>query len=196
MAAVRLKKWDIRKKIDPQLRELWKVNHVLRQLETRRYWPKGGGWLIEGHHSNESPEHNHKGPDSIDLIEEIPKGGRSFLPLVRDSLLLVCGLKILFLRKEKPGKIYIGGDIDNRIKVFLDRLCVPSHSDSVIKSDESITDPIYCLLEDDGLISNISVETHSLLSGGDCSDSDVKMIVEVDVRATRFTAYNSVFLGE
>jgi hypothetical protein len=41
---------------------------------------------------------------------------------VRNSFALHCGLKVLFLRKEPPGKVYQGGDIDGRIKTLLDAL--------------------------------------------------------------------------
>jgi len=51
----------------------------------------------------------------LDLCASIEKHGAWFKPLVRESHSLHCGLKVLFLRKEQPGKIYQGGDIDGRI---------------------------------------------------------------------------------
>jgi hypothetical protein len=63
----------------------------------------------------------------IDLYESIQKHGAWFRPLVRESYALHCGLKIRFLRHEPPGKIYQGGDLDNRIKTLVDALTMPQH---------------------------------------------------------------------
>ena len=56
---------------------------------------------------------------------------------------LTCGLKILFLRKEGPGKLILqGGDIDNRLKTLLDALKMPSDLSEIVK-DATIDDPIF-----------------------------------------------------
>lgn len=158
--------------------------------------------IYEMHHSVEYPatvpEHFQNiggiADKWVDLCKEIEVGGRKFLPLIRNSLALQCALKIIFLRKEEPGKVYQGGDLDNRIKTLFDALSVPN-SDQ-IEEDSAVRDPIYCLLENDCLISGPSVETHRLLSRPDSEIDEVRLIIEVDVRVTRARAYNQVFLGE
>jgi hypothetical protein len=107
---------------------------------------------------------------------------------------LKCGLKILFLRKEDAGRVYQGGDLDNRLKTLFDALSVPQ-IDQVVE-DNSIADPILCLLEDDGLITSVSVETHRLLSNPNASINEVKLIIEVDIGVTQSRLYNQAFLGD
>jgi hypothetical protein len=49
-------KWEIRKKIHPQLKDLW-INHpALRQVEEHRFFPKSGGTtLTQVHHQHPGP---------------------------------------------------------------------------------------------------------------------------------------------
>ena len=192
------RKWEIRKHLHPQLKELWNVHPALHVLRLRRYIPSGGYSIIESHHRGDTPEniqHNsiRSGPH-IDLCEPIIKRDHTFLPLVRDLLALQCGLKIIFLRKESPGKIYQGGDLDNRLKTLFDALSIPNE-DQVVARDE-FDSPIYCLLEDDRLITSLSVETHRLLSQPTASNHEVRLLIEVDVRVTNSRLYNQSFLGD
>jgi hypothetical protein len=120
-------KWEIRKQFDPQLRELWKISPGLQLAKRHSVIPKTDGfWMIDTHHSDPgSGPQNEMRDNHMDLCAPIECGGRSFLPLVRETHALMCGLKILFLRKEKPGRVYQGGDLDNRVKTLLDALCIP-----------------------------------------------------------------------
>jgi len=194
-------KWEIRKKFDPQLRELWKIHPSLNHVEHSpyRYAPKPGSGIkyayMENHHSFNEYTTQHKLPEKhMDLCETIERGGRRFFPLVRESFALKCALKILFLRKEAPGRVYQAGDLDNRLKTLFDALGVPP-MDQVC--DGSIAeDPIYCLLEDDALIMHCDIETHRLLSRPEASKYEVHLVVEVDVRVTQPRAYNIPFLGD
>jgi hypothetical protein len=145
------RKWEIRKYIHPQLKELWITNPTLIQVQRNRLIPKGGDWMVEGHHSLDNhtalPTHARPGgpSDNIDLCEPITIGGRQFWPLVRDSFALTCALRILFLRKEEPGRVYQAGDLDNRLKTLFDSLSAPN-ADQIV-ADATIAGPIYCLLE-------------------------------------------------
>jgi hypothetical protein len=124
-------KWRIRKELDPQLKDLWASHPAMRMVEENRYFPKTGGTTLTQVH------HLHPGPilpptqftmggdfvfssggerELLDLCEPINKHGAWFRPLVRDSYALHCGLKISFLRKEPPGKVYQGGDIRAGLK--------------------------------------------------------------------------------
>jgi hypothetical protein len=132
--------WDIRKKLHPQLEDLCDSHPALRAVEADRLFPKrGGAMFAQVHHQHPGPLQivtwtNEPGPyERLDLCEPIKKHGAWFRPLVRESYALHCGLKILFLRKEIPGKIYQGGDIDGRIKTMLDALAMPQHAEQVLE---------------------------------------------------------------
>jgi hypothetical protein len=80
----RMRKWEVRKHFDPQLRELWTLHPALIELMWRRYWPRAGGWYIEGHHSTDhSREPILINDDDIDLLSVQELGGRKFFPLIR-----------------------------------------------------------------------------------------------------------------
>ena len=190
-------KWDIRKQLHPQLQELWQVDPSLRRAETFRHLPRGSTFNVETHHTTEPPLRMalvSPREDTIDLLACIERGGRQFLPLVRNSLLLKCRLKITFLRKENSGRVYQGGDLDNRLKTLFDALAVPN-GDQVV-TDNTISDPIYTLLEDDALITGFDVESRRLLSRPDASIHETRIIIEVDVRVTQPRMYNQPFLGD
>jgi hypothetical protein len=133
--------------------------------------------------------------DAIDLCQPIERGGRQFLPLIRDTFALNCGLKILFLRKEEPGRVYQGGDLDNRLKTLFDALSVPNQ-DQIVADGGEPDAPIYCLLEDDRLITKVEIDTHQLLSAADASRHEVHLVVEIDVRVAQSRTYNQTFLGD
>ena len=93
-------------------------------------------------------------------------GGFKFAALITQRLFLHAELQILFLRPEPKGFIVTGGgDIDNRLKTLLDSLRMPRDSQELPKVDkpkESET-PFFCLLEDDSLVTSVSVSTDQLL---------------------------------
>lgn len=206
-----LPKWKIRQHFHPQFEELWEINPVLKEWESGRMFPVAGGTLTQTHHTYEGPVLNYplilrKGQQAvgrvgnadgeiIDLWAPIVVGGRTFLPIVRNSLALTCSLDILFMRREAPGKVYQGGDLDNRVKTLLDALSVPKDANHIVKGEESGS-PIYCLLEDDSLLTGLSVKTERLLGGERSDQSEVRLIINVDVRVSNARIYNQSFLGD
>jgi len=209
--------WAIRKQFDPQLRKLWSVNQDLANLK-RFSEVRTDGQYIQTHPHHEaqvsvaqstaissvifqmSAELDPLGvlganevPEMTDLCAPITCGERSFLPLVRDSLALNCGLQIQFLREGSPGKVYQGGDLDGRIKLLLDALAVPQHSNQLCDDAES-PNPMYCLLEDDGLATSLDVDTGELLSLAAGPDA-VHLVINVNVRVARPRSYNQIFLS-
>jgi hypothetical protein len=189
-------KWGIRQQLSPQLAELWRVDPVLLNLTRNRLIPATDGFMtIDVHHTRDGTRPAPQAPSNpIDLCEPVSKGGWTFIPLVRERLALHCALKITFLRKEGPGKVYQGGDMDNRLKTLFDALSVPNAHQLI--SGAPSPDPIYCLLEDDSLIAGINIETGRLLSRPGASEAEVRLIIEVDVRVTQARAYNHIFLGD
>ena len=157
-------KWNIRQSLSPQLIDLWESDDILKGVAHKRFRAKGGSVLFERHHSEDSSVPmfsfvtDPHPSQAVDLLAPIERRGWLFCPLIRDSLLLKCGLKILFLRREDSGRIYQGGDMDNRLKTLFDALSVPSH-EQICAEHTPEDEPIFCLLEDDRLISGLSVET-------------------------------------
>jgi hypothetical protein len=204
--------WEIRTKLHPQFQDLWSSHPALRRVEDDRRFPKrGGAALVQVHHQYPGPARTpllaeivgedltvnleNQGPgEIIDLCEPIEKFGAWFRPLVRESYALHCGLKVVFLRKEPPGKIYQGGDVDGRIKTLVDALTMPRHIEQVLAKNKS-SEPVFCLLEDDSLVSGFEVESERLLGDQSNSTDYVRLTIEVDVRVRQATIYNQSFLG-
>jgi hypothetical protein len=211
-------KWDIRQKIHPQLVDLWASHPALQHIERdERYFPKGGTQLTQRHHLDPGPIHPALGPISyptvatqhdilremhesgnrqiVDLCEPIERHGAWFKPLVRGSFALHCGLRISFLRKEPPGRVYQGGDLDGRIKTLLDALEMPQHVEQVLDKSSTRLAPIYCLMEEDVLVSGLTVESERLLTDQNYPADYVRLNIEVDVRVRQAMIYNQSFLG-
>lgn len=197
------KKHAIREKLHPQLEDLWCNHPCLQGLLSRRYVQtnSGGHVYFEDHHSvtpriAAKPQGDEafglRDPTYIDLCAPVMKGGSSFIPLVRERTALKCALKIIFLRHEEPGRVIQGGDIDNRLKTLLDALSVPQHDEQVVGNAQGL----YCLLEDDSLVTGLDVQTQRLLAKPNAGRNDVHLIIEVDVRVTNPRGYNQMFLGD
>jgi len=133
-------KHHIRRHFSSQLEQLWEVSPNLR-------------WFDYGKQQREA------------YAKKYERGGVEFVPLVMEALGLVCDPEITLLRPGTPGKIVSdGGDIDNRIKVLLDALRVPQNTGEIyLKPEETNPKRIYCLMEDDKLITSIKVTTDRLL---------------------------------
>jgi hypothetical protein len=202
-------KWRIRRELHPQLVDLWKSHPALIEIELNgRYFPKvGGSTLTQAHHLHPGPINppiqwgvvadrlSGNPREILDLCEPMDRHGAWFRPLVRESFALHCGLSIRFLRKEPPGRIYQGGDIDGRMKTLLDALAMPQHKEQVLERDTTEFDPIYCLIEDDSMISGLEIESERLLGNNQEEADYVKLFIEVDVRIKRPMIYNQSFLG-
>ena len=80
-----------------------------------------------------------------------------------------------------------GGDLDNRLKILFDGLRVPHEPTEVPKSSDGEKGKrIYCLLDDDALITRFTVRTYELLSdAGGVRGADVELLIHVTVRPTR-----------
>lgn len=193
------KKWEIREHLRPQLEELRRSHPTIKTMMRRV--PKDAAiyqpW--ERHHTfvpDPSIPDPPLGPTEIDLGEPLTIAGVRFLPLVRSSYALTCSLNILFMRPQPPGEIYIKGDLDNRLKLFIDALRMPQPSEAaqVAPYAASSGEPINCLLQDDSLITGLSVNSTQLLLAGR-PKLYARLIIEVDVRVTHPRLYNELFLG-
>jgi hypothetical protein len=121
-----------------------------------------------------------------------PVGAYNFTSVVSSQIELVADLTITFLRPGPPGRIMDeSGDLDNRIKTLLDGLKIPN-SKNALPKDASLKDdpdPLYCLLEDDSLITSLTVKSDRLLEPDAPSDR-VVLLIHVRTRPTIGTHFN------
>ena len=125
-----------------------------------------------------------------------PLGKHIFVPLVTREMDVVAELSIIMLRPEIPGQLVTqGGDIDNRLKTLFDALTMPRHTNALPSRVEpkSTQKPFFfCLLEDDNLITSVSVETEQMLAPVR-NKSTVDVLIRVNTRITRPTIDNHGF---
>jgi hypothetical protein len=135
-------------------------------------------------------------------IEELSKlhtkYGFNFVPLVTEELNLLCGLDILFLRSGRPGSVIWPGDIDNRLKTLLDAMRIPEAAERYTEfPPEPDEKPFFCLLEDDKLITKVSVDTDDMLdplpNKATIDSADARLVITVSIRPYEFSPYNMHF---
>jgi hypothetical protein len=152
----------IRRQFQPQLKQLWCTPPLSR-------------------HSNILlSEEQTIGPCIINRIKKF-----RFAPLVSTKLRTIVKLDILFLRPDIPGNIVSqGGDIDNRLKTLFDALRMPHSISELPKDDEPALDedPFFCLLEDDALITELSIKTGMLLTES-IHKSYAELIIQINTNA-------------
>ena len=112
--------------------------------------------------------------------------GLNFIPLVARRTGASCALTIKLMRPEPPGQIVHGGDLDNRLKTLLDALRLPQNENEVLPSlAQKGSDALYtCLLEDDSLITELSVSTVLLLPSA--PKNYVRLIIDIELRPFDF----------
>ena len=157
-------KQKIRRAFHPQLKKLW-------ELEP-----------LNDHKSYIEPSSE----NDICILEQI--GDFTFAPLISSRLSLVAELDITLLRPEEPGTILIQcGDIDNRLKTLFDALSVPAHENQLPSSDSQKSDeiPLFCLLQDDRLITKVTVRTDRLLLNDCTTDKEVVILIQTRTKVTK-----------
>ena len=194
-------KQRLRKHFHLQLRELWKQHPDLRRQAERLYIRQedrvpdrtqivAGGTEIGSNNSTLPPTYSGliKGERKTwlqHIASDYARLGTHFVPLISEAGGFTCSLDILFLRRDNPGNlIHHGGDIDSRVKVLFDGLRMPKRKEELgnvpIDADE---DPFYCLLEDDTLVTQVSVTTDRLIIPQESTESihDVFLVIHVTV---------------
>ena len=116
--------------------------------------------------------------------------GHPVIPLVNADAILFAHVDIQMLREDNAGNIVDNkGDLDNRLKTLLDGLRGPVENDKgVLPTD--LPSPLYCLLEDDYLISEISIKTAPLLIPPQGPTADPKAWVNVVVNVEIVNSIN------
>jgi hypothetical protein len=154
-------KHRIRCYLHPQLKRLWQ-QHPL----------SGSKYLL----NPDAPK------NSFTALTKV--GDRLFASVVHSSIKLNARLDILLLRPEEPGMILNqSGDIDNQLKTLLDALRAPRTAAELPKASarEDEDSILYCLLEDDKLITHLSVSTDRLLVPMK-NPSDVIAVIKVETK--------------
>ena len=90
--------------------------------------------------------------------------------------------------------VHNGGDLDNRIKTLFDALRVPSAASEIPKPDQFdySSGGMYCLLQDDKLISRVSLKSYRNYAPVD--SAQVTALIEVRTRITRALWGNLYFV--
>ena len=176
-------KHRIRRELNKQLRVLWKENRYLKELEQ----------IYSG-----DPTFSQRTPADV-KADQYERCGKRFLPLINERSGLACALDILFLRRDNPGGMIIsGGDLDNRLKVLFDALRIPNDCSELDPSWTPADDenPLYCLMEDDKLITKLTVITDHLILplGEDDHRHDVFLVIHVTLKITDFDRARWEFL--
>jgi len=150
------------------------------------------------------------GTNATQFAKKYPhkQGTFTFAAIVWESMKLVADLDITFLRPGKPGRIIgDGGDIDNRLKTLFDALQIPTEESGILQHlPPGMTpeidpvfagmipnkiDPVFhCVLEDDSLISSVSVKTDHLLLPA--NPREVVLIIRIRTRALEVTEGSSL----
>lgn len=187
---------SIRKVFHRQLRHLWATNrflssHTVGDLDYgHQRLIEIIGWWTDGDTGE------NKRPLQEAIADIYRENGYRFVPLVREDWALSCSLEILFLRRDAPGSLVSAGDLDNRIKTLIDALRKPNNGNELRGNEEPSEgeDPFFCLLEDDKLITGLSVETDILLqeaSGNNDEDRrQVNIVITVDIKPYVVTLFN------
>jgi len=176
-----LHKHEIRRRFHIQLLSLWENNHTLKALAESRLdmgTQQSSMSYLEG------------------AAEKYKGHGFRWVPLVTERMSLICKIDVLMLRWGPPGHIVNRGDIDNRLKTIFDALKIP---DTLAALGGAIPqageDPFFVLLEDDRLITHVSVETDTLLEPVNGDEHDVRLVLTIRVLPFRTGIGNLDFVA-
>jgi hypothetical protein len=174
-------KHSIRKLLHPQLKQLWAIAPRLdrdyaEDMVFETGIPAGVSHTVES------------------LAKRFSRLGYSFVPLVTRELGVYCELDILFLRPDPPGGVVESGDIDNRMKTLFDAISMPREAVHLGRYVAPAVDevPFFCLVEDDSVITKLTVETDRLLSPMS-GKNDVHLVITVRLRPISITMANMAF---
>lgn len=163
-------KWRIRRELEPQLRSLWATPPL---NELRRF---------------HDPAHL---PN--DCYVGVQKDGVNYVPLISSRLDLRAELQVLLLSNAFPGGLLHSGDIDNRLKTLFDALSIPTEQQAVSGGDLEGDGRLFCLLEDDRLVTRVDVANDRWLAAP--SPRHCTAIIRVQPVAFRVTNANLGITG-
>lgn len=125
-------------------------------------------------------------------------GGIDWNPIISPHLKMIAELDIQMMHPEIVGMTR--SDIDNRIKTLFDGLRAPQNEHEIGTNTPRDIGPIYTLLDDDHLITKLSVNTSHLLDTNMFNPDIVRtpdtifMWIDVNVRLVEGTLENLPFM--
>ncbi|MDR1696804.1 MAG: hypothetical protein LBR41_01115 [Rickettsiales bacterium] len=126
-------------------------------------------------------------------------GGIDFNPIITPNLKLTAELDIQMLHPEVVG--VARADIDNRIKTLFDALRCPQNEHEIGENMPKNIGPIYTLLDDDKLVTRLSVNTSHFLNPDmfgtapkNSEEERVFLMIDVNVRVVEGTLENLPFM--
>jgi hypothetical protein len=133
--------------------------------------------------------------------KSLPIAGTEFIvrPLITKSDNLICALDITLFRHEPPGELIgPGGDLDNKIKSLFDALTVPNQAQLDGIEPREGERPLFCLLENDALITDLRINTVQLWTTFNSTEEkrDIKAAVNVTVLRTEFAGWGVAALPD
>jgi hypothetical protein len=163
---------DIRKEFHKQLKVLWASHPVLQEIRQH-----GSSVFL------------YAGSGAPPLNQIFKHDGFNWMPMVTEANGLICKVDMLMLREGHPGRALY--DLDNRLKTVFDALRKAGGPDELGAGTASgqfgpspDEDPFYVVLEDDRLITHLSVTTDTLLEPvPDVPPAEaVRLVVNITIR--------------
>lgn len=164
-------KWHIRKAFYPQLEKLWQQEPLASASSSLLVFPPM--------------------PAKVSNIR--PRGIVQFAPLVTAELKLFAEVSVLLFRPRPKGSLLgAKGDADNQLKTLLDALRMPSPNQEIKQAiSANLSNPFYCLLEDDSLVTKVCLETEQWLASKD--PNQCLAIIDVVIKKSVVTYANMGF---
>jgi hypothetical protein len=192
---------DRRRRLDElrtgQLKRLWQSNKFLpeHRMDSSEAAISPAEQAQQAAQWGDGP--NTRVPMAEAIAAKFRRNGYRFVPLVCEDFSLLCSLDILFLRRDFPLGVISAGDLDNRVKTLIDALRMPKSANE-LRGNETPgegEDPFFCLLEDDDLVTALSVETDMLLDppNADAGQSEVKLVISVELKPDDVNMFNLSF---
>lgn len=167
-------KHEIRRVFHRQLRTFWNFHPFFKDDKAWDYTPP----RTQVTHTSRKNQ----------LGEIFTRCGYKFVPVASLDLAVHCSLDILFLRPDAPG-LFKSGDIDNRLKTLFDALKMPKSTQDLghYLTPQEDEDLFFVLLEDDGMITRLSVETDMLLqpTSDQAGQQDARIVISVNLAPYR-----------
>jgi len=122
-------------------------------------------------------------PDGFFVVR---RGQHDFVPLVSQMRSGLVKVRIEIYRRQELGGIFDpGGDLDNQVATVLDGLRIPQDDNEAKSLGLPVNGRCFCFLEDDSLISVITIESRQLL-GQLAKPEHARLQVHVEATPWRF----------
>lgn len=180
----RERKTALRHDFHKQLALLWRIHPYLKTQDPATF-------ALQPARAQRSAEVSPPVHYESNLWYRCPLGGIEYVPIVSYGHRMHCHLAIrLHSRRVIGGIIHAGADLDNRLKVIIDALRMPDPGqDAQPEARQEASDGecddgqpiVYCLMENDDLVTKLSIETFQLLSDDPKTAEPEYVEVDIDV---------------